>query len=201
MDANKIPTLAFTDIDYSLIVYILAALTIGGGGTYYILKSERMIAAAGFFLASIAVFIYFGLRWFDKFKLRQFLSGTVDPTSSWPPVINYCPDFLSLVQKGTEYYCVDTTGVTGLVPYTQSSTIADPQNNTPVNNYLRLSKTTGTGGATKPKTGQDYLASDFSSGALLGATWEGIYDGRNAANIAPPFPAVTTPAAAGGGSA
>ncbi len=169
MDATKTPTISFTDIDFSLILYCFAALLIGGGGSYYIMKTERMITAIGFFLASIAVFVYFGLRWFDGLKLRPSLSGVIDPNTSWPPVINYCPDFLSLKQDGTNFYCVDTMGVSTLPLFTQGSTASST-------NGILLNK---------DANAQAYVGSFISKGI----TWEGIYDGRSATTRKPPFPA------------
>lgn len=178
MDATKTPTIVFTDIDFSLILYSFAALLIGGGGTYYIMKTERAITAIGFFIASLAIFIYFGLRWFDGFKLRQSLAGGVDPKTPWPPVINYCPDFMSLKQEGTNFYCVDTMGISMLTPWTEGSSV-------------NLTGTTQNAFAlNQNNTGQTY-ATSFLGGATSGITWEGIYDGRSASTRKPPFPAST----------
>ncbi len=168
MDATKTPTISFTDIDFSLILYILAALLIGGGGSYYILKTERMVTAIGFFIGAIAIFTYFGLRWFDGLKLRPGISGAIDPNTSWPPVINYCPDFLSLKKEGTSFYCVDTMGVTTMPLFTQGSTASA------TNGLLLTSLKNAQGYAT------DALSKNF--------TWEGIYDGRSASTRTPPYP-------------
>lgn len=172
MDANKTTTLSFQDFDFSVILYSLAALLIGGGGSYYILKSERQITAIGFFLASLAIFVYFGLRWFDGLKLRPSISGVMNPATSWPPVINYCPDFLSLKQVGSDFYCVDTTGVSKLNTFTQMS-VPD------ANNSLQL---------VQNRTAQQYVTSNFLSGNTTGLTWEGIYDGRSPSDRVPPYP-------------
>lgn len=168
MDATKTPTLTFTDIDFSLILYVLAALLIGGGGSFYILKTERMVTAIGFFLATIAIFTYFGLRWFDGFKLRSSISGAIDPNTPWPPVINYCPDFLSLKREGTTFYCVDTMGVTTMPLFTIGSSAS-------ASNGLLL---------TPNKNAQGYATDALSSSF----TWEGIYDGRSASTRIPPYP-------------
>lgn len=173
MDASKTSTLSFTDIDYSLLVYCLGALLVGMGGSYYIMKTERIVAAGGFFLASLAIFIFYGLRWFDGFKLRPFLSGKIDMNSPWPPVVNYCPDFLSLKKDSTGMYCVDTMGVTGLRRWTNNSAI----NVTDAVNAIKLDQNS---------TGQTYAS---AYGPLYGITWEGIYDGRSAVTTKPPYPA------------
>jgi hypothetical protein len=171
MDATNTPTISFNDIDFSLILYALAALLIGGGGSYYIMKTERMVTAVGFLLASIAIFTYFGLRWFDGMKLRPNISGVIDPNTPWPPVINYCPDFLSLKQEGNSFYCVDTMGVSTLPLFTQGSTA------TATNGIL----------LNKDSTAQAYAGTFITKNV----TWEGIYDGRSATTRKPPFPPTT----------
>lgn len=175
MDPTTTTTLAFADIDYSLIVYCLGALLIGGGGAYYIMKTDRMITAVGFLLASIAIFVYFGLRWFDGFKLRQEMAGSIDPKTPWPPLVNFCPDFLSLVKSGTNFYCVDTTGVSTLPKYTGTIQVTAGANS-PVN-VIPLAPT---------KTAMEYVTNSLMT---TGITWEGIYDGRSASTRKIPFPA------------
>lgn len=173
MDATNTPTLSFKDMDFSLILYILAALLIGGGGSYYILQTERMVTAIGFFIATIAIFAYFGLRWFDGMKLRTNISGGIDPNTSWPPVVNYCPDFLSLKQQGTSFYCVDTMGVSTL------SLFKEGDDASTTNKGILLNTAA---------TAQSYVG-EFITKKV---TWEGIYDGRSASNRKPPFPPTTT---------
>ena len=102
-------------IDYSFIVYILFAVLVSLGTAYYAVKSDKTILAIAIIISSIAIFWFFGSRWFDGYKLKNDMTGGVDRSSSWPPQINYCPDFLSLknVTSGstTTYYCVDTMGI------------------------------------------------------------------------------------------
>jgi hypothetical protein len=166
-------------IDYSLIVYALGATAIGLGGSYYMMSGGRQYSAIGFLLASIAIFVYFGLRWFEGMKLKAFLVGGVDKKMAWPPQINYCPDFLSLKQIGVgntaQYYCVDTMGVTGLPPFTKTSNIVTA--GADINNILLV----------KDRTAATY-ATTLNAGKTLGVTWEGIFDGRAPSNRTPPYP-------------
>jgi predicted glycosyl hydrolase (DUF1957 family) len=67
----------------------------------------------------------------------MILLGGIAAEETWPPQINYCPDFLSLKQVGTNYYCVDAMGVSSLPRFTKDSTI-DPASNTI--NFLQLTK-------------------------------------------------------------
>jgi hypothetical protein len=165
-------------IDFSLILYILAAVIVGVGAGYYLLKMDRVYAAAGIVIGFIGIFTYFGLRWFEGLRLKQFLQGPISRTASWPPQINYCPDFLSLKQVGTgtaaQFFCVDAVGVSSLPIFTPNSI----PSLTPTQNALLL---------TKDNTAQQY-AVDFLGGNLRGLTWEGVYDGTSASNIKPPYP-------------
>jgi len=167
-------------MDFSLIVYALGATAIGLGGSYYLMTGGRMYSAVGFLLASIASFVYFGLRWFDGLKLKPFIAGGVDKTMAWPPQVNYCPDFMSLKQEGVgvsaKYYCVDTMGVTGLPVFTNTSILEKSGNN--INNII----------LTKDTTASTY-ATNLNSGRTLGITWEGIFDGKAPSSRTPPYPA------------
>ena len=83
-------------IDFSLILYILLAALVGLGVPYYFLQTGKFYAGAGFLLAALATFIFFGMRWFNGLRLNTTFFGATSTTQSWPPQINYCPDFLSL---------------------------------------------------------------------------------------------------------
>ena len=165
-------------IDLSLLFYILVAFLIGFGGPYFFMNLGKTYTAGGFALAAIGIFTYFGLRWFDGLRLKQSMMAGLPKTTSWPPQINACPDFLSLKKTGTgtaaEYYCVDTMGLTGLRQFTSTSVI-DPSNS---NNYLKLSST---------HKAADY-ANTFLGVNYQGTTWEGIYDGITASGAKPPYP-------------
>jgi len=167
-------------MDYSLILYALGATAIGLGGSYYLMTGGRLYSAIGFLLASIAVFVYFGLRWFEGMKLKSFLRGGVDTKMPWPPQVNFCPDFMSLRQIGVgtaaRYYCVDTMGVTGLPLFTKTSALETTGNN--INNILLV----------KDRTAATY-ATTLNAGRTLGITWEGIFDGRAPSSRTPPYPA------------
>lgn len=159
-------------IDFSLIIYILVGALVGLGVPYYFLQSGKFYAGAGFLLAALATLIFFGLRWFNSLRLNTTFFGATSTTQSWPPQINYCPDFLSLKQVGANYYCVDAMGVSKLTRFTDSSVVDTSR----TGNYLPLMAT---------NTATLYQPLLMASGLR----WEGIYDGISAANIKPPFPA------------
>jgi hypothetical protein len=167
-------------IDFSLILYILFAFAVGIGGSFYLMKNDRLYAAIGLILVSIGIFVFFGMRWFDGLRVKQDLVGGIPKDTQWPPQINYCPDFLSLKQVGTgaesKYYCVDAMGISSLPKFTKDST-PNPSGGTI--NALQL---------TKDKTAQQYTTSNFLGGSTAGLTWEGVYDGMSATNVIPPSP-------------
>ena len=159
-------------IDLSLLFYILVAFLIGFGGPYFFMNLGKTYTAGGFALAAIGIFTYFGLRWFDGLRLKQSMMAGLPKTTSWPPQINACPDFLSL-KKGTDakYYCVDTMGLTGLTTFTADAT--------PTSGNSVLLSSTGTAST---------YANLFLGGNTQGMTWEGIYDGIVASGAKPPYP-------------
>jgi hypothetical protein len=159
-------------IDFSLIIYILVGALVGLGVPYYFLQSGKFYAGVGFLLAALATLIFFGLRWFNGLRLDTTFFGATSTTQSWPPQINYCPDFLSLKQIGANYYCVDAMGVSKFPRFTESSAVDTSR----PGNYLPLTQT---------NTATLYQPLLMASGLR----WEGVYDGISAANIKPPFPA------------
>jgi hypothetical protein len=175
-------------IDYSFIAYVLFAVLIGLGAAYYAVKNQKTILAIAIVISSIAIFWFFGSRWFNGFKLKQDMAGGVDRTITWPPQVNYCPDFLSLkVQTSgstTTYYCVDTMGLTGLTPFTEGSTLtALGTSGATTYNALKLLETYDATSKSTLKTNLD----------VNKMTWEGIYDGSSFSGlpIPTPYPATT----------
>ncbi len=93
-------------MNYSLVFYILFCIAVGLGGTMGLVRASRVLAAIVFFILAVLIFVFFGLRWF------QYGGGDV---TSWPPVINSCPDYLTMYTRGTGESavrsCVDLVGV------------------------------------------------------------------------------------------
>jgi hypothetical protein len=98
-------------MDFALIAYILFSFVVGVGGTYQIIQLQRPIAATMYLIGSILVLLFFGLRWFTG---ETFNLGRLN-TDRWPPVINLCPDFLTLYERTKdgvkEKVCVDLIGI------------------------------------------------------------------------------------------
>lgn len=114
-------------MDLSFYIYLFLAIASISGGSYYFFKSNSSIAGSIYLLGSIVIAAFFGSRWFLP-------SGVVSTSGVWPPTINVCPDFMSLVTlrpaaangatSSLETVCVDTIGVyaNGIAKWTPGST-------------------------------------------------------------------------------
>jgi len=91
---------------YSLVFYILFCIALGLGGAMKLVRMDRILAAFVFFVLAILIFVFFGLRWF---------ANAGSDMTSWPPVVNTCPDYLSAYTTGSGKNavtsCVDMVGV------------------------------------------------------------------------------------------
>jgi len=148
-------------MDYWFILYILIAVGICLGGMVVLIQTQRTLGGFLFLVGSILIFVFYGLRWFSGDSLRP----TKFSSSTWPPVINMCPDFLSLYAKGNEKVCVDLIGVskTGLNKFVDPSNVS---NDAFVFNLHQK------------KNGSERLRALCQECKNKGVTWEGIYDGK-----------------------
>jgi hypothetical protein len=149
-------------------IYIVAAILIGLGGTFSLVKGDQTVGAVLFFIGALLVFIVFGLKWFSP-------GSTFSETPvSWPPTINSCPDYLvyygrAMPDGTTKQSCIDLIGVSK-------------------NGALKVFPKEGT-----PPTADDYyfsLATQSSDQTAknnelcqraisAGLTWEGITNGES----------------------
>lgn len=93
-------------------IYIIAAIIIIGYGSYQVYQYYEGLGALLYFVGSLYVCIIYGTRWFGP--------GANDSQTSWPPIINTCPDYLSYYQRtkadGSKVdTCIDTIGIGSLV--------------------------------------------------------------------------------------
>jgi hypothetical protein len=163
-------------MDLSFYLYIFGAIALIMGGSYTFFKAKSTVTAGIFLVGSIALAIFFGVRWFLP-------SGVRATDGPWPPVINVCPDFLSTASIAgrdtagtptTEIVCVDTVGVAG-----PGGIQVWPQGGSNDERYLfRLF-------ASDPNR-QVKLCQQCNEKKV---TWEGVYDpsGACSANV-PPLP-------------
>jgi hypothetical protein len=99
------------NMNIAMISFILFAIIVGTGGTYSFYSSGRTVGALLFFIGAIAVFVFYGIRWFEG----KNALGPEAPVN-WPPYINTCPDFLTYYKRKTSTgletdTCVDRIGV------------------------------------------------------------------------------------------
>ena len=161
------------DLSFYLYLFLVIASVIGG--TYYFFRLNNTITGSIYLIGSIVISAYFGSRW--------FLPSGVRTGGKWPPVINVCPDFMSLVTLtpapvGTaasvpETVCVDTIGIysNGITKWTPGSTSE--------NTIFRL------------YTKQDpavRLKSLCDQCIAKNVTWEGFYTEGTCATTLPPAP-------------
>jgi hypothetical protein len=160
-------------MDFSFLVYIFLSFVIASGGAYAISSTGRTIAAIIFFVGIIAIEAYFGVRWFQGDKER---TDKINITS-WPPSINLCPDFLSLIKIDGVNYCVDTIGIAadgGILKYMKDSSVEEkPQM------FFNLFA---------DKSGDERVKNLCTECQSKKVTWEGVWDGSTCLGKVPPKP-------------
>jgi len=160
-------------MELTFLFYIFMSIVIIFGGSYNYYQSQQAIAAGLFFVGTLGIAVFFGLRWFTS---SGELASSASPKGPWPPLINFCPDFLTLHKDGTTHICIDTIGVskTNSLKLTQpgSTPSADDQK---FNLQLALS-------------GQERATALCNDCSAKGLTWEGVYNGSVCLNVEPPKP-------------
>lgn len=123
-----------TSLSYSFIMYVLICLSLGMYLVKFMYDQNKSVAAMILIILLIMVFIFFGKRWFQYGQLKGTSgwtqanslaqSGSVASTAGqcgspesnpaaptgWPPVVNHCPDFMTL--DGSKK-CVDSSKLYG----------------------------------------------------------------------------------------
>ena len=156
-------------MDLVFLFYIFLSIVLISGGGYYFFSSRLEITAAIYFLGATIAALFFGFRWFNA-------SGTIaDGPGTWPPAVNFCPDFLTLTKIDDEQVCIDMNGVA------QGGA-----------NTLQMSDGTNTG---EPyifhlyvKSGTERISLICDQAKLKGVTWEGVWNGTSCSGNAPPLP-------------
>lgn len=160
-------------MDFSFLVYIFLAFVIASGGAYALSATGRTIAAIIFFVGIIAIEAYFGTRWFQGDKERK----DQPEVKSWPPSVNVCPDFLSLIKVGDVSYCVDTIGIApagGLAKYSEGASFDERPDY-----FFQLFA---------DQSGEQRLKSLCTECQAKKVTWEGVWDGTTCLGKEPPKP-------------
>ena len=96
----------FEKFDIKFIIFMIAAGIIVAYGSFKVFEVYQGLGALIYFLGSLYTCFIYGTRWFGD---------NTDVPTSWPPIINTCPDFLTYYQRnnnGTKQdTCIDTVGV------------------------------------------------------------------------------------------
>ena len=150
-------TMSSTAINYPLLSYILAVIIVTMTSVSYLYRSERLVAAISVSILFILIFTFFGLRWF-KYNLK----GTSDYKGNYPPVINTCPDYMSVYKNGSTTVCIDTVGIAR----TDSTVKTLKRGDTPSSQNFFTSIYT-------PGANMDAMA---TAAKAAGLSWEGITD-------------------------
>jgi len=151
-------------IDWNVIAYMIFAIITTATGVNIIMPTGTSRAAI-FGVGAVLVFVFFYYRWFSAAKNTVLV---------WPPVINSCPDYLTLVKSlpGTSIPgCVDMLGVStnGALKAITTKDLAggDALSSDKVFMY----------------TSEDVLSSSANMKNIcnmcqqMGVTWEGVWDG------------------------
>ena len=151
-------------VNYNLVAYVLFASVMIISMLNLLYRSERVIAAVAILILFILIFTFFGLRWF-KYGVA---SNSMNADATYPPVINTCPDYMSLTKKsdGTTDACIDTVGLgTQISTWTKGTT---PTTAT-TNHYFEY--------IYKPGMSKAEINGLRGHANGKGLTWEGVTDG------------------------
>jgi hypothetical protein len=154
-------------MNFNFILYIVVSIMLISGSFYLNFSTGKptqgMILAVGFLLLAVV----FGLRWFSLTKSKY-------SSTSWPPSINVCPDYLTLSKVGGVPVCLDTIGVSqhGMQVWTSPD-----QTDSKYLFNLSLNK-----------IGSDRVTALCKECKTKAVTWEGVWDGDVCLNAEPPRP-------------
>lgn len=150
-------------------IYVFVALiAIIGPAAYFQSIGEDFVAGICLVQFVIASF-YFGTRWFPP------ANSVTKSTDTWPPVMNYCPDFLSLYTINGKQVCIDTIGVAQTGGISQWTDPAQTDEKYQFNLYLDSSA-------------QERTQKLCQQAKLKRVTWEGVWDGTICIGKSPPLP-------------
>jgi hypothetical protein len=178
-------------MDFWVILYSLVCVVIGGGAVNFLFKRGQTMGAIGVLVLLVAIFIFFGLRWFPGGSLN----GSKPKAQSWPPIVNMCPDFMVSWTDTTtrKVYCYDANNVYGLQtaasspPMTSSLRIGTATGQSgylimdPLQNSAKRPTNLASDSATAPYWPLAKMLSTTSSNVLTPIAkymrWEGVWDG------------------------
>jgi hypothetical protein len=166
-------------MELTFIFYIFSAFITIPGIFFFFALYRKYLAGAISAIGILVFFILFGIQTFNP----DGSYVTPSTSSSWPPVVNYCPDFLTLLKQGTGFICVDTVGVatdgTGIKKYNpNNAVVGTPSISDDQTFHLSLSTTNV----------DDRRTAIVNECKAKKVTWQGIYDGVSQSSATVPRP-------------
>ena len=155
----------------------------GGGAVSYMYNRNQTLGAMILLVLVIAIFAFFGLRWFQDGALK----GSGASNVQWPPIVNLCPDYMAAVQGTTNSdgtgskntYCTDPSGL-----YAELPTTFYPLNSSTLSKGILIKD--GTIGATAfPKKAAKTITEISPDRSVR---WEGVYNGQTFSTALMPTP-------------
>lgn len=159
-------------MEYIFLFYCFLSIVLITGGGFYFYSSAQEVTAALYFIGSVVAALFFGFRWFSSSGNVQIVKA-----GAWPPVVNYCPDFLTLATVQGEQVCIDTVGVAqaGGIEISDGTQVSDK--------YLFH--------LFLDKSGPTRVTSLCDQAKTKQVTWEGVWDGTVCVGIEPPKPSTS----------
>ena len=122
-------------LSYTFLMYILISVCLGMALVKYMYTLNKQISALIVIILLILVFMFFAKRWFEYGQLKgsaewtkekalaqsgsvaslaaqcgDSTQDTITTPTIWPPVVNHCPDFMTIDGTGA---CVDSNMMYG----------------------------------------------------------------------------------------
>jgi hypothetical protein len=170
-------------MDYWFIAYIVICICVGGGLVAQLYNREQTIGAMVLLVLCIAIFAFFGLRWFQGGELK----GSKPASQQWPPIINLCPDFMAAV-KGTDGSAVPPTAGTSANTYCYDPSNTYSLTTTGLTQFVPTGATAAVYGIKLATGGANPTYPLMAAKSIVDVTpdsnnqkmrWEGVWDGRN----------------------
>jgi hypothetical protein len=167
-------------MELTFIFYLFSAfITIPG--IFFIFALYRKYLAGS--ISAIGILVFFILFGIQTFNPDGSYINASSSTMSWPPVINFCPDFLTLLKVGSDFVCVDTVGVstdgTGIQKYiANNAVVGTPSVSDNQSFHLSLNITNV----------DDRRTAIVDECKAKKVTWQGIFDGVSQSSNTVPRP-------------
>jgi hypothetical protein len=157
------------EVNYNLVAYVLFASVMIISMLNLLYRSERVIAAVVMLILFVLIFTFFGLRWFRY----GITSNSMNANATYPPVINTCPDYMSLttvkrngLMTDTKA-CIDTVGLgSGVTTWKENTSDLSTPGEEYYFTYIY-----------EPNMSKDQIKALKDQADAKKLTWEGITDG------------------------